>query len=143
MDNQNYAGLRVRFFAALIDLVIMIPLVYIPLSLIYGGEYWEGEQVLYGFWDLFLGYVLPFIATIFFWLKYLGTPGKMITKLKVVDAETGNKLTVIQALGRYFGYILAALPCFIGLIWIGVDERKQGWHDKLAKTVVIRNTERA
>ncbi|WP_229381041.1 RDD family protein [Shewanella psychropiezotolerans] len=113
------------------------------MSLIYGGEYWEGEQVLYGFWDLFLGYVLPFIATIFFWLKYLGTPGKMITKLKVVDAETGNKLTVIQALGRYFGYILAALPCFIGLIWIGVDERKQGWHDKLAKTVVIRNTERA
>ncbi|BAJ00118.1 RDD family protein [Shewanella violacea] len=142
MDNQNYAGLKIRFVAALIDLGIMIPTVYLPLSLIYGGEYWEGEQALHGFWDLFLGYVLPFIATIFFWLKYLGTPGKMITKLKVVDAETGNKLTVIQALGRYFGYFLAALPCFIGLIWIGLDERKQGWHDKLAKTLVIRKAEK-
>ncbi len=28
----------------------------------------------------------------------------------------------------------------LGFIWVGVDQRKQGWHDKLAGTVVIRNT---
>ncbi len=139
MDNQRYAGLRIRLVATLIDFLIMIPIVYIPLSLIYGGDYWEGDQAIYGFWDLVLGYILPFVATIFFWLKYLGTPGKMLTKLKVIDAETGNKLTLAQSLGRYFGYILAMLPCLIGLLWIGLDEKKQGWHDKLARTVVVRS----
>ncbi|QFU20556.1 RDD family protein [Shewanella eurypsychrophilus] len=138
MDSQRYAGFRIRLVAAVIDLLIMVPAVFIPLSLIYGGDYWEGDQIIYGFWDLFLGYILPFVVTIFFWLRYLGTPGKMFTKLRVVDAETGNKLTLAQALGRYFGYILAMLPCFIGLIWIGLDEKKQGWHDKLANTVVVR-----
>jgi uncharacterized RDD family membrane protein YckC len=26
----------------------------------------------------------------------------------------------------------------LGFIWVGFDQRKQGWHDKLAKTVVIK-----
>ncbi|MBX3651771.1 MAG: RDD family protein [Burkholderiales bacterium] len=37
-------------------------------------------------------------------------------------------------------YIASALPLFLGFIWVGIDKRKQGWHDKLAGTVVIRNT---
>ena len=30
----------------------------------------------------------------------------------------------------------------VGLIWVGIDLRKQGWHDKLANTVVIRSRNR-
>jgi uncharacterized RDD family membrane protein YckC len=40
--------------------------------------------------------------------------------------------------GRYLGYFVSAIPLFLGLIWVGIDGRKQGWHDKLAGTVVIR-----
>ena len=115
----------------------------IPLSFIYGEEYWQGDKFVYGFWDFILGYVVPFTATIWFWLRYLGTPGKMVVKLQIVDAVTGNKMTTAQAIIRYFSYIPAILPLCLGFIWVGIDKRKQGWHDKLAGTLVIRNTDKA
>jgi uncharacterized RDD family membrane protein YckC len=139
-NNRQYAGFWIRFAATLIDVVVMIMVIYIPLSLIYGEEYWLGQQSVYGFWDVLLGYVLPFVATIWFWLRFLGTPGKMALRLQVVDASSGEKMSTGQAIGRYFAYILAILPLFLGLIWVGIDRRKQGWHDKLAGTVVIRKT---
>ena len=118
----------------------MMIVLYVPLSLIYGEEYWVGDKLIYGFWDVMLGYVVPFVATIWFWLHYLGTPGKMAMKLQIVDASTGGKMRTGQAIGRYFAYIISAVPLCLGFIWVGVDQRKQGWHDKLAGTVVIRNT---
>ena len=141
MSEKEYAGFWIRLGAMLIDLVIIIIVLYIPLSFIYGEEYWVGDQLIYGFWDVFLGYVVPMVATIWFWLRFFGTPGKMATKLKIVDAKTGNKLSVGQAIGRYFAYIAAILPLGLGLIWVGIDKKKQGWHDKLAGTVVIRSNE--
>jgi len=66
----------------------------------------------------------------------------MVLRLKLVDAKTGNRLSIGQAVGRYFAYILAAIPLLLGYIWVGIDKRKQGWHDKLAGTVVIRDTRR-
>ena len=68
----------------------------------------------------------------------MGTPGKIILGLKIVDVHTGSKLSIGQAIGRYVGYIIAVLPMFAGIFWVGIDKRKQGWHDKLAGTVVIR-----
>lgn len=140
MENKEYAGFWIRFGALLIDLVVMAIVLYVPLSLIYGEEYWLGDKLIYGFWDVMLGYVVPFVATIWFWLHYLGTPGKMAMKLQIVDASTGGKMRTGQAIGRYFAYILSAVPLCLGFIWVGVDQRKQGWHDKLAGTAVIRNT---
>ena len=108
MENKEYAGFWIRFGALLIDLVIMMIVLYVPLSLIYGEEYWVGDKLIYGFWDVMLGYVVPFVATIWFWLHYLGTPGKMAMKLQIVDASTGGKMRTGQAIGRYFAYIWLA-----------------------------------
>ena len=140
MDGKEYAGFWIRFGAMLIDLVVMIIVLYIPLTMIDGEEYWIGEQFIYGFWDVILGYIVPIVVTIWFWLRYSGTPGKMATRLRIVDAATGNKMTTGQAIGRYFAYTIAILPLCLGLIWVGIDKKKQGWHDKLAGTVVIRDT---
>lgn len=140
MENKEYAGFWIRLGAMLIDVVILLIVVSVPLTLIYGAEYWEEDKLLFGFWDLTISYIMPFVATIWFWLRYLGTPGKMATKLEIVDARTGNKMSTGQAIGRYFADIPAGLPLGLGFIWIGIDKRKQGWHDKLAGTVVIRNT---
>ena len=140
MEDKEYAGFWIRFGAMLIDLVVMIIVLYIPLTIIYGEEYWIGEQFIYGFWDVILGYIVPIVVTIWFWLRYSGTPGKMATRLRIVDAATGNKMTTGQAIGRYFAYTIAILPLCLGLIWVGIDKKKQGWHDKLAGTVVIRDT---
>ena len=139
MEDVEYAGFWIRLGAVLIDLMVMGVVLYIPSTVIYGSEYWVGDQFFYGFWDLIFSYVLPLVGTIWFWLRFSGTPGKMALKLKIVDAGTGNKLTFGQAIGRYFAYILSAIPFFLGYIWVGFDKRKQSWHDKLAGTVVIRN----
>jgi len=64
----------------------------------------------------------------------------MALKLAIVDAETGNRISVGQAIARYIGYIVSMLPMMLGIIWVGIDRRKQGFHDKLAGTVVLRNT---
>ncbi|WP_461519572.1 RDD family protein [Porticoccus sp.] len=136
---MEYAGFWIRFGALLIDMVFMSIVFLFPLTLIYGEEYWLGDQIVHGFWDMLLGYVVPIVVTIWFWLRYMGTPGKMALKLRIVDASSGEKMSMEQAIGRYFAYILATLPLLLGLLWVGVDRKKQGWHDKLAGTVVIRH----
>jgi uncharacterized RDD family membrane protein YckC len=140
MESKEYAGFWLRVAASLIDLVVLLIVIYIPLSFIYGDSYWSNAEFVAGFWDVILGRIIPFAATIWFWLRYLGTPGKMALRLRIVDASTGEKLSLGQAIGRYFAYIPAMLPFCLGLIWVGIDKRKQGWHDKLAGTVVIRET---
>ena len=39
---------------------------------------------------------------------------------------------------RYFAYIVSFMPLYLGFIWIYFDKRKQGFHDKIAGTVVIK-----
>ena len=139
-ENQyEYAGFWIRVWAAIIDTFFILLVIAIPLTVIYGTEYWDGEQTVYGFWDITLNYVMPFFLTMFFWLKFLGTPGKMANRLKIVDVETGHKITPLQAVGRYLAYIPASLPLLLGIFWVGFDKKKQGWHDKLAGTVVIKS----
>ncbi len=140
MENHEYAGFWIRFGAVLIDIVVMLIVIGIPLTLIYGTEYWTSETNFHGFWDFILNYVVPLVATIWFWQRFYGTPGKMALNLKIVDAKTGQKLTLGQSIGRYFAYILSTIPLCLGYIWVAFDKRKQSWHDKLAGTVVIRDT---
>ncbi len=74
-----------------------------------------------------------------FWIYKSATSGKMATKLTIVDAKTGGKPSTGQLIGRYLGYFVSMIPLFLGIIWVGIDKRKQGWHDKLAGTVVIKS----
>jgi uncharacterized RDD family membrane protein YckC len=76
-------------------------------------------------------------AIIAFWVMKGATPGKMAISASVVDAETHAPVDFWQALTRYVGYFVSTIPLFVGLAWIGFDARKQGWHDKMARTVVI------
>jgi len=139
-DGIEYVGFWARVGAALIDSILLL-LVTLPLLLaIYGWAYFETEQTgwLAGPADFLISYVAPLAATVAFWLYRQATPGKMIIGAHVVDADTGATLTVGQAIGRYVGYFVASIPLGLGILWVAFDKRKQGWHDKLAKTVVVR-----
>jgi uncharacterized RDD family membrane protein YckC len=63
------------------------------------------------------------------------TPGKILLKLQVVGT-TGKRLTYGIAFLRWIGSIISSLPLFLGFLWVAFDSRKQGWHDKIAGTVV-------
>ncbi|MFH1078689.1 MAG: RDD family protein [Pseudomonadota bacterium] len=64
------------------------------------------------------------------------TPGKMLLGLRVVQA-TGEPMTFGLAFLRWTGYLISKLVVYLGFIWIAFDRRKQGWHDKIAGTVVV------
>ena len=107
--------------------------------MIYGSGYWLSEELVLGFWDVLIRYIVPIFITVWFWIKYLGTPGKMALRLRVVDVHTGGPISTPKAIGRYFAYYISLLPFMLGFIWVGIDRKKQGFHDKLAGTVVIRD----
>jgi uncharacterized RDD family membrane protein YckC len=91
-------------------------------------------------WDVLVSYVLPAVAILVFWKYRSATPGKMFMDAEIIDAATGGKPSGRQLVLRYVGYYVSTLPLLLGLLWVGVDPRKQGWHDKLAGTVVVSTT---
>ena len=134
----EYAGFRLRVGAALID-TILVSFLTIPLvRMIYGSDDGMGALMFRGPADLLISFVLPAVAVIAFWVARGATPGKMAISAQVVDARTGGKPGTGQAIGRYLGYYVSTIPLGLGLIWVAFDPKKQGWHDKLAGTVVIR-----
>ena len=136
------AGFRERFGAALIDTGILLLITTPLLYGIYGGAYWTSGATIMGVADFIISFVFPFVATVAFWVYKSATPGKIALNLCVVDAETGAKPTLQQAVIRYFAYILSTLPLFVGYLWVIWDPKKQAFHDKLAKTLVVRPQER-
>lgn len=63
------------------------------------------------------------------------TIGKMIMKIRVVS-EDGGRVTFFKAWLRWFGYLISAAVLLLGFVWIVVNPKNQGWHDKLARTRV-------
>lgn len=76
------------------------------------------------------------IYYIFFWTLMGQTPGKMLLGLRIISLN-GSQLTFWQALRRFIGYFLSALALYAGYWWVLIDNRRQGWHDKLAGTIVV------
>lgn len=134
----NYAGFWIRVAASIIDSVL-IALITVPTLIgIYGMEYLESEQFVSGIWDVLISWVFPAFAIITFWIYRSATPGKMLLNLKIVDTKTHEKPSPGQCIGRYLGYFVSMIPLMLGIIWVAFDKKKQGWHDKLAGTVVLR-----
>lgn len=138
-EQVEYAGFWARCGATLVDTVILL-LITMPLTMvIYGNSMWaSGTKQILGGWDIVINWVFPAIAVVLFWHFKGATPGKMIVTMKVVDQKTGLKPSFTQSIIRYFSYFVSIIPLFLGFFWIAVDKKKQGWHDKLAGTVVVR-----
>lgn len=74
-----------------------------------------------------------------FWIRKQFTPGKSFLSLKIVDASTLSKPTNKQFILRMLGLFISVAFFFLGIIWIAFDPKKQGWHDKIANTIVIKD----
>ncbi len=135
-DTQfEYVGFWARVGASLVDSVLMA-IILIPVGRIFlgGGAMFEWDNPA----NIMVNGVLPGIAVVLFWVYRQATPGKMLIGAKIVDAKTGGKPSTGQLIGRYFAYYVSTIPLLLGLIWVGIDARKQGWHDKLAGTLVVK-----
>lgn len=139
-SEYQYAGFWVRLVAQLVD-----SLIFFLLTLPFMYYQWQQmanmpieEIPVYSPMDIVINLVFA-VVVIIFWVKKGATPGKMLFGLQIRDAKTGAFISVPRALLRYFiGYTVSALVLGLGFIWAGFDAKKQGWHDKIASTVVVK-----
>jgi uncharacterized RDD family membrane protein YckC len=71
-----------------------------------------------------------------FWTTSGATLGKNIGGIKVVSTD-GSSVSLGQALLRYLGYVMSGVALSLGFLWAAFDRRRQGWHDKIARTYVV------
>jgi uncharacterized RDD family membrane protein YckC len=65
------------------------------------------------------------------------TVGMRALGIKVVGTD-GAQIDVVKGIMRYIGLFISCIALFIGVIWVAFDPRKQGWHDKIAGTFVVK-----
>jgi uncharacterized RDD family membrane protein YckC len=152
---KTYGGFWMRLVARIVDGII----IGIPLSVIFGvfvvlvggiastatNTTDQNAQAavglgLVGVWLLIA--ILATIGTVAYFVYFWGTSGSTLGmrlfKLRIVDADTGLNIGIPRAIVRYLMSIVNSLACYIGWIWIAFDARKQGWHDKVANSVVLQ-----
>jgi uncharacterized RDD family membrane protein YckC len=125
----NKAGFWIRTFAYIID-AIGIGIVSGIISSIVSRDPTASNGL-----NLLIG--LVYFA--YFWSAQGGgqTLGMRLFNLKVIRTD-GSALTLTQALIRYVGLFVSFICFAIGVIWVAFDADKQGWHDKIAGTYVVR-----
>jgi uncharacterized RDD family membrane protein YckC len=134
----QYVGFWERVAASVVDSILMLMIIYPLLFAVYGSSYFSKVTFSAGPVDLLLNYVFPAVAVLIFWIYKSATPGKMAINAVIVDAATLQKPSNGKLVIRYVCYYLSMIPLFLGYFWIGWDKRKQGWHDKIAGTLVIK-----
>jgi uncharacterized RDD family membrane protein YckC len=155
---ERYAGFWIRFVAFVVDStlvsIVIGPIVAVlyekPGAMAVATGLLSAEHLsdaLIQLFDLFrpvsvgdflLNVVVPAAGVIAFWMYRSATPGKMATRTRIADAATGGPPSKQQCVVRYLGYFVSIFGLGLGFLWVAFDRRKQGWHDKLAGTVVIR-----
>lgn len=133
-------GFERRLVATLIDgALIFLASFFVVLAIgilgIFSGA-WDNREALPA--DRLLplaGIIISLAYYIGYWKKSGQTPGKSIMEIKVI-ATDGSPLSWGRALARYVGYIVSAIFLSVGFLWIAFDQKRQGWHDKMAGTCV-------
>lgn len=111
-DDNIYAGFWIRVTASLIDSILILMMTLPLLSCIDGSGYFDSTHMYLGILEFLISWLLPAIAVITFWVCKSATPGKLLTKTKIIDQKTGGQLSVAKSLGRYFAYYISILPFF-------------------------------
>lgn len=152
MTTYRFAGFWRRFVAFMIDGFI-IGIVFIILMIVAGLAYFAGAMS--GDNQIWIAQITNpermTALTVWLWLFSLfmnigyftyfhgstgRTPGKMLMSLQVISAD-GTPISFGIAFLRSVGYLVSSIVFCLGYIWIAFDKKKQGWHDKIAGTVVI------
>ncbi len=134
----RYAGFLIRTVAYLID-AFLLSLVggAFPYLLIAGTP--NSQQPNSGAVAPSAGssVLLAAVYFVLFWSVLGGrTIGMWITGLRVIR-DDGEPLDLLGAIARVIGLWLSFALCFVGVIWVAFDSRHRGWHDMLARTLVI------
>jgi uncharacterized RDD family membrane protein YckC len=145
--NYQYASFWIRLLAFFIDGLIASIIGYIIgflcagvvclLALVIGGVL--AQDIIMDLIMIIIGFMM---VCLYFALmensKMQATLGKKIVGIKVIDQD-GERITFDSAIIRFFTKILSGLILGIGYLMIFRNPKKQGLHDKITKTYVIKN----
>lgn len=129
METRTYelADIGERFIALVIDSLIIG---------FVGGLVGVGGNALWG--GGILGFILGAGYQWYFLTQQNGqTPGKMIMNLRVIKVD-GTPISDAEAVLRYVGYLINSPIFMLGWLWATWDPNNQGWHDKIARTYVVK-----
>jgi uncharacterized RDD family membrane protein YckC len=142
----QYAGFWIRFVSYLID-TVPIGILAALLNVSTGTVLVCNNNVATGYfrctggggslWS-WIGVLVLGVYWVLTWSLLGASLGQKALGMRVVNAANGGRIDVGRALIRYLGFVISAIPLALGLIWAGFDARKQGWHDKMANTYVVR-----
>jgi uncharacterized RDD family membrane protein YckC len=148
-----YAGFWIRLAARSIDIVLLIGifnLFFVVDRLVADAGFWDPPWTAEGLSDLEPGRIsyadilrgVFFFGFPVFYYTYLHgaygqTFGKMALRIKVLTAD-GAPLDYRKAFLRWLGSLVCNLTLDLGYLWVAFDARKQGLHDKLCRTIVVR-----
>ena len=148
MMEERFGGFWRRAVAYGIDKAILqifciiLFMVGLLIRMIYQPD-WQGMDLSDSFPDIgviWIYYLMTLLLDMIYFTWFHGsvgqTPGKMLLGLRVVQA-TGEPMTFGLAFLRWVGYIISKIAACLGFLWVAFDRRKQGWHDKIAGTVVV------
>lgn len=141
----NYAGFWIRVVAYVIDSIIVSIIggvLGFVLGLIAGlvnpNAVADSQTNSVAVANYVVGFLLSFAYYAGLWTLNGATFGQRICGLRVVDDYTFQPIGPVKATIRYFAMWLSFALCFLGVLWVAFDSHKQGLHDKLAGTLVVR-----
>jgi uncharacterized RDD family membrane protein YckC len=135
-------GFRKRLLASVvIDGLLMafltfIVVITVTIIAIIGSPYETSEDMNFNAALAVTGLITSMAYYVGFWAKSGQTVGKDLMGIKVVRKD-GQPPGWGWAFVRYIGYIISGVVLSLGFIWILVDKKRQGWHDKIAGTYAI------
>lgn len=139
------AGFGIRLVAYLVDGVILfIPFLLVNLAigavLLSAGPESPSEigaaavaMIVYGALAMMSAAYL-----VVFWALRGATPGKSLLGLEIRTEQGQSPLGLPTAMMRLLGYVVSGSLFGLGYLWIAFSDDKRGWHDRIAKTVVVR-----
>lgn len=140
---ENYAGFWLRVVAYIIDAIIL-GIVGFVIGMVFGvGAVSTGTDISdpTGGGSMLLNLISIVIGVAYFAAmessSWQATVGKKALGLVVTDLN-GQRISVGKAILRYIGKIISALILLIGFIMVAFTERKQGLHDMIAGTLVVK-----
>jgi uncharacterized RDD family membrane protein YckC len=132
----NYGGFWIRVVAYIIDAIILGVVAGIIDAILHINL--TDPQSPSRSTGSLISLALSFAYFAGMWSYQGATLGQRIFKLRVVDASTGQPISIGKAALRWVGLLISFLVCFVGVIWVAFDSRKQGWMDKIAGTLVTQ-----
>jgi uncharacterized RDD family membrane protein YckC len=134
------AGFWIRVVASLLDSLLLggIQLFFAVVLGLTAGDLDAHSGAAVGLLTSLSGLVLGIAYAVFF-TGYCGqTPGKMLLRIKVIrtsGAEIGYGRAFLREIP---GKFLSGIILGIGYLMVAFDDRKQGLHDRIADTYVVK-----